>query len=122
VHAIAPKDMRAVFTFYAPLQKVNEHIQQHPSEVIFLPEAAEIAGIEIEYFSRYFYEKTGINSKNYINSVNITQEMEMTVFRNYLIVDVVFEVGFKDLGTFERTFKKYTDITPGSFRRVVRPG
>jgi AraC-like DNA-binding protein len=113
--------MRAVFTFYVPLQKVNEHIQQHPSEVISLREAAEIAGIEMKYFSRYFHEKTGVNSRNWTTHTRITQAMEMHVFRNYLIIDVVFKIGFKDLRSFERAFKKCTGMTPSGFRGVVRP-
>ena len=120
VQATTPKDIRAVFTFYAPLRKVNEHIQQHPSEVIALREAAEIAGIEIKHFSRYFRERTGINSINWIKNSRITQEMEMSILRNYLIVDVVFEVGFKDLRSFERAFKKCMGMTPGGFRTSVR--
>lgn len=120
MQATTPKDIRAVFTFYAPLQKVNEHIQRHPSEVIALREAAEIAGIEIKHFSGYFHERTGVNSRNWMEHARITQAMEMAVFRNYLIMDVVFEVGFKDLRSFERAFKKCTGVTPSGFRRVVR--
>ena len=120
VQATAPKDMRAVFTFYAPLRKVNERIQRHPSEVIALREAAEISGIDIKHFSTYFHERTGINSRDLMKSARITQAMEMAVFRNYLIMDVVFDVGFKDPGSFERAFKKCTGMTSGGLGRVVR--
>ena len=55
MHTNALKDMPAALTYYAPLQKVSEHIRQHLSEDISLREAAAIAGLEEKYFSKYFH-------------------------------------------------------------------
>jgi AraC-like DNA-binding protein len=41
--------------------------------------------------------------------------------RDYSITEVAYEVGFGDLRTFERAFKKHTLTTPMEFKKSVLP-
>ena len=41
--------------------------------------------------------------------------------RDFAITEVAEEVGFRDLRTFERAFKKYTLTTPREFKKSVVP-
>jgi len=47
--------------------------------------------------------------------------MELMKSRDFAITEVAEEVGFRDLRTFERAFKKYTLTTPREFKKSVVP-
>lgn len=109
------------FEYYARLRKVKEHVESHISEDIPLREAARIAGIEEKYFSAFFHRKTGLCFKDWIAGVRVRRATEMMRARNYSITDVSMAVGFRDLRTFERAFKRRTGTTPQAFKSSVRP-
>ena len=111
-----------VFTYYVRLQKVKDHIDQHFAEEITVKRAAAIAGLEQKYFSAFFHAKTGICFKDWVTQIRVDRAMEMMQTRNHSITDVAAAVGFRDLRTLERAFKKRTGMSPRSFKRLVRPG
>ena len=82
---------------------------------------ARIAGLEVKYFSKFFHEKVGVCFREWLNHVRVARAMEMMRAHNHRITDVAFAVGFQDLRTFERSFKKSTARTPRSFKSSVRP-
>ena len=40
---------------------------------------------------------------------------------DYTITEVAFAVGYQDLTTFERAFKRCTEMTPREFKAAARP-
>ena len=119
---IYPDDARPrVFAYYNRLQRVKEHLDTHLSDRISLKTAAEIAGLEEKYFSTFFHAKTGICFTEWVTRVRVRRAMEMIKARNHSITNVAIAVGFQDLRTFERAFKRHTALTPRAFRGAVRP-
>ncbi|MDH3597240.1 MAG: AraC family transcriptional regulator [Rhodospirillales bacterium] len=110
-----------VFAYYKRLQRVKEHLDTHLSDKISLKTAAEIAGLEEKYFSTFFHTKTGICFTEWVTRVRIHRAMEIMRARNHTITQVALAVGFEDLRTFERAFKRCTGLTPWAFKRSVRP-
>ena len=47
--------------------------------------------------------------------------MELIKANDSSITHIAYEVGFGDLRTFERAFKKYTRMTPMEFKKSARP-
>ncbi len=45
--------------------------------------------------------------------------MELLKARDFSITEVAYEVGFRDLRTFERAFKRYALKTPREFKKSV---
>lgn len=111
-----------VFAYYRRLRRVKEHLDAHLSEKISLKTAAKVAGLEEKYFSTFFHAKTGICFTEWVARVRIRRGMDMIAARNHSITEVALAVGFQDLRTFERAFKRYTGTTPRAFKRAVRPG
>jgi len=111
----------AAFRYYPRLHKVKEHVERHLSEDISLAAAAEVAGLEQKYFSAFFHAKTGVCFKGWITHLRVNRAIELMRSRNHPITDIAFAVGFHDLRTFERAFKKYTGVTPRAYKRSVRP-
>jgi len=47
--------------------------------------------------------------------------MKLMKASDFSITDVAYEVGFGDLRTFGRAFKKHTRMTPREFKKSVAP-
>lgn len=112
----------AAFVYYHRLRRVKEHVERALADDISLTSAARVAGLETKYFSSYFRQKTGRCFKRWLAERRIESAMQMMKSCDYTISEVAFATGFRDLRTFERTFKKCTGTTPRAYRNSVRPG
>lgn len=110
-----------VFTYYSRLARVKEHVERNLDGDLSLAAVAQIAGMERGYFSRFFRQKTGVRFSNWVGSLRIRQAKELMRSANRSIARVAYSVGFRDVRTFERTFKRNTSMTPSAFKKSVRP-
>ena len=110
-----------LFDYYPRLKRLRQYVEQSYSEPIPLEKAAGIAALESTYFSSYFRAKVGITFTDWLRQVRVKKAMELMKARDFSITEVAYEVGFGDLRTFERAFKKYTLRTPMEFKKTVLP-
>ena len=111
----------AAFTYYPRLAKVRDHVERHLEDGISLADAARVAGLEEKYFSAFFHDKTGVCFRDWITDLRIDKATEMMRSQDYPITWVGLAVGFHDLRTFERAFKKCMGQTPRAYKRSVQP-
>ena len=109
------------FHYYARLEKVKHFVKEHYSEKISLHRAAGLAGMEQTSFSRFFGRKVGIPFTQWLTQVRISKAMDLMKDNNATISEISQAVGFSNPRTFQRAFKKLTDLTPSQFRKKVRP-
>lgn len=109
------------FRYYARLQRLQTHIEKHYAECIRLADAARIAGLEEKYFSTFFHRTTGHTFHKWLTDLRIEKALALFQQKNHQITEVAFLVGFQDLRTFERAFKKRLGITALDFKKSVRP-
>ncbi len=110
-----------VFDYYPRLNRLREYVEQSYSEPISLKKAAGIAALESSYFSSYFRAKVGITFTEWLRQVRIRKAMKLMKASDFSITHIAYEVGFGDLRTFERAFKKHTRMTPIEFKKSARP-
>ncbi len=111
----------AAFEYYSRLCRVKEYVEQHLSDDLSLKLAASIAGVEKKYFSTFFHVKTGVCYRDWVASVRVQRAMQMFETTNHLVIRVCSFVGFRDLRTFQRAFRKQTGMTPLEYKKSVRP-
>jgi len=109
------------FQYYSRLQRVKEHVDEYYSEEISLEKAAGIAATEKTYFSTFFRQKVGITFTDWLRRLRVAKAIEILKTRNQSICDIAFEVGFGDLRSFERAFKRYTNLTAREFKKSILP-
>ena len=109
------------FQYYSRLKRVKEHVDEHYSEEISLEKAAHIAATEKTYFSTFFRKKVGITFTDWLRQLRVAKAIEILKTRNQSICDIAFEVGFGDLRSFERAFKRYTHMTAREFKQSILP-
>ncbi len=110
-----------VFDYYPRLNRLREYVEQSYSEHISLGNAASIAALESSYFSTYFRAKVGITFTEWLRQVRIEKAIELVKASDLSLTEIAYEVGFADLRTFERAFKKRTQMTPREFKKSVAP-
>ena len=109
------------FEYYSRLRRVKEHVDEYYSEEISLEKAAQIAATEKTYFSTFFHQKVGITFTDWLRRLRVAKAIEILKTRNQSICDIAFEVGFGDLRSFERAFKRYTNLTAREFKKSILP-
>jgi AraC-like DNA-binding protein len=107
--------------YYPRLKRLHQYVEQSYSEPIPLEKAAGIAALETSYFSSYFRAKVGITFTDWLRRVRVKKAMVLLKAKDFSITEVAYEVGFRDLRTFERAFKKYVQKTPREFKKSVLP-
>ncbi|HEX4965314.1 MAG TPA: AraC family transcriptional regulator [Thermoanaerobaculia bacterium] len=112
---------RRIFSYYLPLQRVQEYVEKNLSEPIPLREAARAAGLEEKYFSAFFHRKTGVCFRDWLAGRRVERAIAILKGHDDTITHVAASVGFQDLRTFERAFKRLTGVTPREFKRSVAP-
>jgi two-component system, response regulator YesN len=109
------------FSYYPALARVKSFVEENYHQPLRLATSAQVAGMEATYFSAFFHQKVGVKYIDWIRYVRTTRAMELIQSENRPITEVAYAVGFSDLRTFERAFKKITDLTPREFKKLARP-
>jgi len=112
---------REAFSYYRPLGRVQEFVDEHYSEEISLEKAAGHAAMEKTYFSFFFRKKVGVTFSSWLQYLRVAKAMSMMESMDYSITEVAFAVGFQELSTFQKAFKKWTHLTPREFKKLARP-
>ena len=111
----------AAFEYYSRLGRVRNYIRANPGQRIRLSEAASIAGMERTYFSAFFRTKVGIPFSHWLSCHRVETAIQLMKSHNIAISELALKVGFQDLRTFERHFKRHTGSTPRDVKLSVRP-
>jgi AraC-like DNA-binding protein len=77
--------------------------------------------MEETYFSSFFHQKTGVRFIEWLHHVRVERAMGLLSRTDQRVTDVAYEVGFCDLRTFERAFKRETNLTPRDFKKRYIP-
>jgi AraC-like DNA-binding protein len=109
------------FSYYARLGRVRDYVKQHYHERVALSTAAQVAGLEPSYFSRFFHERSGVKFSDWLMFIRITEAKRRIAAGNTAISHVGSAVGYRDLRTFERAFLRCAGETPTAFKQSVRP-
>lgn len=96
---------------------VNQHFCESDFNV---SKVAEYLSMNISYISKYFKDNTGVGLLDYINRVRINYAKDLLSSEDVSVSDVSAKVGFENLNSFIRVFKKYEEITPGLYREKIK--
>ena len=109
------------FAYYPQLGHLLAFCDEHYDEDICLQRAASITGLERTYFCTYFHKKVGVCFNCWLSILRIERAKKYLQAGSYAISIVANKVGFKSLSSFERTFKRRTNMTASQYRKKVRP-
>lgn len=100
------------------INKVIDYITENLDKPFSLDELAVIAHFSPFYFHRIFVAIIGESVNSYTNRVRVEKSARLLKFSAKPIADIAFECGYSSPSTFSRSFKKYFNIAPSSFRKT----
>ena len=100
----------------ASLQKILQYIQENYQRDFSLEEISRYSGFSSQYFSRYFKEQMGITFTDYVSQLRIQKAKKFLAEPNSLVSTVAYAVGFENVNSFIRMFKRYEGVSPGKYK------
>ena len=102
-----------------PTRKVIVYIENRINKKINFDEMAHKLFYNKSYLCETFKAETGMTISQYINFFRIRTSFDLLVFNKFPINDVLQSTGFSSASYFSKVFKKFTDITPGEFQKLL---
>ncbi len=83
-----------------------------------ISELADSLSVPYYQLSQLINQDFLVNFYDFINKYRVEEAKRLLVEdpRNYKMLAIAYEVGFNSKATFNRVFKKYTDLTPSGFK------
>ena len=95
-----------------------DYIESKCSEDITLDSICKMALLNKSYFSKKFYEITGMNFKKFLNEKRIEKACDMIMQREDIkLNEICTACGYKDFTTFWRNFKKIKGENPNEYKK-----
>ncbi len=97
---------------------VMDYIANGVGSEISLDHLAESLNLSAAYLSVYIKEKTGANFSEHFNSVRIRKAKDLLGASSMSIQEISSHLGYSNVTSFNRMFKKMTGIPPGEYRKL----
>ncbi|MFS0872971.1 helix-turn-helix domain-containing protein [Paenibacillus xylanilyticus] len=107
---LSPSEEPTIAMFY-------EIINSHYMEDISLEYLSEKLNLSTTYLSVYIKDKTGINFSEHLQKIRMGKACELLATTNWTINEISVRVGYQNITSFNRIFKKTTGISPGIYRK-----
>jgi len=109
--ALREKDFKIISPLIA-------YIEKYYYENITLDQAANMVNMSYYHFSRYFKKVTGRNFKEYVDFVRVSEADKRLVSGDMPISQVAYEVGYNNLSSFNRVYKRIRGYSPSKIKRA----
>lgn len=97
---------------------VLDSIRNRYHEDLSLETIADQLGLTLSYVSRYFKEKNGSSFTDCLNDTRIKKAKELLATSTIQVRDIATRVGYVNVTSFIRMFKKVTGVTPSDYRKA----
>ena len=102
------------------LDQICTYVEHHYAEEITLGEAAEEAGLNKEYFCRFFKQNMGTSFIQYVNQVRLGHIYQDLLYTDGSVQEIMERHGFYNQKLFYRMFKERYDCTPRQLKDLAR--
>ena len=92
-------------------------IQNHYQEKIYIRDLASLAGLNEQYFCRFFKKAIGMSPVEYLNEYRIRQAVRLLRNSTLPVTEICLDCGYNNMGNFLREFRRYTGTTPLKYRK-----
>lgn len=97
-------------------ERIIRYLEEHFREEIVFEEMAKDIGISYSYMRKLAYELTGKSMIDYVNQLRIEKAKRLLLETRLNIKEVASEVGYYNVQSFNRFFRKFEGMPPSSYR------
>jgi AraC-like DNA-binding protein len=105
--------------YTSSVQQAIEYILQHYSTAISISDIAEAIGISAPHLSRVFKAEVGKTPLEYLTDIRLTVSKQLLKDHNRPLKHIIEMVGYNDVHSYIRLFKKAEGTTPGEYRKRI---
>jgi AraC family L-rhamnose operon transcriptional activator RhaR len=99
------------------IDKVIRYMKDNYSKELKLEDLSTIAFLSPNYFSKLFKDCTAMTLSEYIQKIRIEEACKLLTDTDKKIIEIAYDVGYKDTKFFNQLFKKIVGKTPGGYRK-----
>lgn len=99
------------------VHQIYDYLAEHYTEKITLQDAGNALALSPDYISHVFKEASGYAPMQYVNALRIGSAQVKLIETKDKIADIAMDVGFNNIGNFNRAFYKFVGDTPRAFRK-----
>lgn len=97
--------------------KTKEHIKNNLSADLSVFTLAKLAGLSRPYFTELFTKETGISPTSFVTEKRLKYAKELLFTTDLSISEIAAKVGYEDVSSFIRFFKRHMGKTPLDLRK-----
>jgi len=119
---VGPKDKPRNGVKHAQLKEklllYMERNKPHLKSDLKISELAELLSVQSYQLSQLINDEFSVSFYDFVNKYRVEEAKKLLMedSRNYKMLAIAYEVGFNSKATFNRVFKKFTDLTPSDFK------
>ncbi|WP_395068532.1 helix-turn-helix domain-containing protein [Paraburkholderia silvatlantica] len=102
------------------INQVLSYIQQNLAGNLREVDVAEMSGMSVSTFTRFFKRHTGCTFVQYQNRLRLNEACELLMCSDLGVTDICYRVGFNNVSNFNRQFLAQKGIPPSRFRALHR--
>lgn len=103
------------------IELAKNYIINNFSNNISVEMVADNIFINRKHFSRIFKKSVGLTPQQYIRNVRMSQALKLLKTTDLSVTDVAFSVGYNDISTFSKAFKKTYNVSPTDVMNGMYP-
>ena len=104
-----------------PIWRALNYINEHLTDHITLEETAKECGMSQSCFQRAFKREVGMTFNKYVNTIRISKARQLLHENSKTMSEIAFACGYTNQYHFTRTFKRFSNMPPRSFRKSLSP-
>ncbi|UQZ33276.1 AraC family transcriptional regulator [Paenibacillus sp. PK3_47] len=97
-------------------ERIIQYLKEHYREEIVFEDMAKEIGISYSYMRKIVYEQTGKSMIDFLNQLRIDKAKELLLDSELTIKQIAAEVGYFNVQSFNRFFRKYEGMPPSSYK------
>ncbi len=102
------------------IDKILDHLGENFRKPVSVSELAAMIHVSQSYFSKLFYNATGMSLTAYLKKLRINAICGMLIKTDGNISDIARACGIEDMKSLYSAFRSETGMTPGAYRRKNR--
>lgn len=104
------------------ISQVRQYILDHISETIYIEDIAKAVHLNAQYLMRLFKKETGVPILEHITAERMRIAQDLLLQTDLSVHRIAESVGYENHSYFIKMIRRYTGMTPASFRRKHQAG
>jgi two-component system response regulator YesN len=99
-------------------EQAKNYLESNYMRDMNITDVADHLDISYSYLSKIFRTRTGVTLTDYLNSIRIEKSKDYLANTFLTLLEISEKVGYNNVQSYQRFFKKYVNMTPGDYRKL----